>query len=254
MENTMLLDTYLKQLRLPTFLANYRKFAEDAAQGNLPYDRFLLALAELEMAQREKNRIQRRIKAARFPVLKELATFDFSAIPDLNKAKVLDLSRGEYIVRREPIIMVGNPGVGKTHVATGLALAACRQGHKVRFYNVAGLVNELIEAQNEHLLPKFLASALKHHLIVLDELGFIPLTSTGAHLIFQFCSTLYERVALILTTNLRFADWTQVFGDERLTAALLDRLTHKATILEFVGESYRFRQRMQQEAQHEGSE
>jgi DNA replication protein DnaC len=254
MENTMLLDTYLKQLRLPTFLANYRKFAEDAAQGNLPYERFLLALAELEMAQREKNRIQRRIKAARFPVLKELATFDFSAIPDLNKAKVLDLSRGEYIVHREPIIMVGNPGVGKTHVATGLALAACRQGHKVRFYNVAGLVNELIEAQNEHLLPKFLASALKHHLIVLDELGFIPLTSTGAHLIFQFCSTLYERVALIVTTNLRFADWTQVFGDERLTAALLDRLTHKATILEFVGESYRFRQRMQQEAQHEGSE
>ena len=254
MENNALLESYLKQLRLPTFLANYRKFAEDAAQGNLPYERFLLALAELEMAQREKNRIQRRIKAARFPVLKELATFDFSAIPDLNKAKVLDLSRGEYIVHREPIIMVGNPGVGKTHVATGLALAACRQGHKVRFYNVAGLVNELIEAQNEHLLPKILASALKHHLIVLDELGFIPLTSTGAHLIFQFCSTLYERVALIVTTNLRFADWTQVFGDERLTAALLDRLTHKATILEFVGESYRFRQRMQQEAQHEGSE
>ena len=113
METNQLLEAYLRQLRLPTFLANYRKFAEDGAQANLSYDRFLLALAELEVAQREKNRIQRRIKAARFPVLKELADFDFSALPTLSKAKVLDLARGEYIVRREPILLVGNPGVGK---------------------------------------------------------------------------------------------------------------------------------------------
>jgi DNA replication protein DnaC len=122
----------------------------------------------------------------------------------------------------------------------------------VRFYNAAGLVNELIQAQDEHQLPKFLATALRHRLIVLDELGFIPFSSTGAQLIFQFCSTLYERVSMLVTTNLRFADWTQIFGDERLTAALLDRLTHKAHILEFVGESYRFRQRMQREAQQGG--
>ena len=249
MESTMLLDTYLKQLRLPTFLQNYRKFAEDAAQDNLGYDRFLLALAEQEVAQREKNRQVRRIKAARFPVLKELASFDFSAIPSLNKQKVLDLARGNYIQKAEPLLMLGNPGLGKTHVATGLALVACRQGHRVRFYNAARLVNELTQAQDEHRLPRFLATALKHRLIVLDELGFIPFSSTGAHLIFQFCSTLYERVAMIVTTNLRFADWPQVFGDERLTAALLDRLTHKAHILEFVGESYRFRERMQREAQ-----
>jgi DNA replication protein DnaC len=242
-----LLDTYLRQLRLPTFLANYRKFAEDASQDNLSYDRFLLALAELEVVQREKNRIQRRIKAARFPVHKELADFDFSALPTLNKAKVLDLARGEYIHRREPILLVGNPGLGKTHVATGLALEACRQGHKVRFYTAARLVNELIEAQDEHRLNKFIGSALKLNLLVLDELGFIPLTPTGAQLIFTFCSEMYERVALIVTTNLKFADWPQVFGDERLTAALLDRLTHRATILEMVGESFRFRQRMQQE-------
>ena len=248
MEHTLLLESYLKELRLPTFLQNYGKFAQDAAQDGLTYQRFLLALAEQEVAQREKNRQIRRIKAARFPVIKELTTFDFSAIPDLSKTQVLDLSRGEYILRREPIIMVGNPGVGKTHIATALALAACRQGHRVRFFNVAGLVNELILAQDEHRLEKLLASALKHRLIVLDELGFIPLTPAGAHLIFQFCSVLYERVAMIVTTNLRFADWTQVFGDERLTAALLDRLTHKATILEFVGESYRFRQRLQREA------
>jgi len=249
METNMLLDTNLKELRLPTFLQNYRKFAEEAAQANHGYDRFLLVLTEQEVAQRERNRIARRIKAARFPVLKELADFDFSCISSPNKQRVLDLARGSYIQKAEPIIMVGNPGLGKTHVAAGLALSACRQGHKVRFYNAAGLVNELIQAQNEHRLPKFLNTVLRHHLIVVDELGFIPFSPNGAHLIFQFCSTIYERVAVIVTTNLRFADWTQVFGDERLTAALLDRLTHRANILEFVGESYRFRERMQREVQ-----
>ncbi len=251
MESNMLLDTYLKELRLPTFQHNYRKFAEEAARANHGYDRFLLALAEQEVAQRERNRITRRIKAARFPVLKELADFDFSCISSPNKQRVLELARGSHIQKAEPIILVGNPGLGKTHVATGLALAACRQGHKVRFYNAAALVNDLILAQDEHRLPKFLATALRHHLIVLDELGFIPFSPTGAQLMFQFCSTLYERVAMMVTTNLRFADWTQVFGDERLTAALLDRLTHKAHILEFVGESFRFRERMQREAQQE---
>lgn len=247
MDQAALLDVYLKQLRLPTFLHNYRQFARDAAQANQDYVDFLLALTEQEVAQRERNRIARRIKAARFPVLKELADFDFSCVPNLNKAQVLDLARGEYIAKAEPILMVGNPGVGKTHLATALALAACRQGHRVRFYTAAGLVNELIEAQEAHRLGKLLSTALKHKLIVLDELGFIPFTPTGAQLIFTFCSTLYERVAMIASTNLKFADWTQVFGDERLTAALLDRLTHRAHILEFVGESYRFRQRMQRD-------
>ena len=252
METAMLLETYLKKLRLPTFVQHYAKFAEDAARESLGYDRFLLALAEQEILRREENLRKRRIKGARFPVLKELADFDFSRVSRLSKQRVLDLARGEYIDQAEPIMMVGNPGLGKTHIATGLALAACRQGRRVRFYTAAGLVNELILAQDEHRLPKFLASALRHQLIVLDELGFIPFSATGAQLIFQFCSTLYERVAMIVTTNLRFADWTQVFGDERLTAALLDRLTHKAHVLEFIGESYRFRQRMQREAQHNG--
>jgi len=252
METTMLLETNLKQLRLSTFLQNYRKFAEDAARANLGYDRYLLALVEQEVAQREENRKVRRIKAARFPVLKELADFDFSCVPSLNKQRVLELARGSYLDKAESVLLVGNPGLGKTHVATSLALAACRQGHRVRFYNAAGLVNELIQAQDEHHLSKFLATALRHRLIVLDELGFIPFSPTGAQLIFQLCSTLYERVSMVVTTNLRFADWTQVFGDERLTAALLDRLTHRAHILEFTGESYRFRQRMQREGQ-EGS-
>jgi len=247
MTENMLLETYLKSLRLPTFLDNYRKVAEEAAQADHTYDRFLLALAEQEVARRERNRIARAIKGARFPLLKELANFDFSCLSSPSKQRVLELARGTYIEKAESIIMVGNPGLGKTHIATGIALATCRQGMKVRFYNTAALVNELVLAQEEHQLSKFLSRLLKYRLIVLDELGFIPFSANGAHLIFQLCSTLYERVAMIVTTNLRFGEWTQVFGDEQLTAALLDRLTHHAHILEFVGESYRFRERMERE-------
>ena len=246
-ETNLLLESQLKALRLPTFVQNYRRFAEDAARNNQTYDRFLLALAEQEVGQRDLNRQRQALKAAHFPLLKELADFDFSAIPHLNKQRILDLARGEYIQQTMPIILVGNPGLGKSHIATGLAAAACRQGYRVRFYNTAALVNELLLAQEQHRLPKFLAAALKHKLIVLDELGFIPFSATGAQLMFQFCSTLHERVALIVTTNLKFADWTQIFGNEQLTAALLDRLTHRAHILEFIGESFRFRQRLQQE-------
>jgi DNA replication protein DnaC len=251
MERHPLLETDLKQLKLPTFVHNYCQFADDAAKTNQGYDAFLLALAEQELAQREANRQRQCIKAARLPLLKELADFDFSCVPGLNKQRVLDLARGEYLAKVEPILLVGNPGLGKTHVAISLALVACRQGQRVRFYTAAGLVNELIQAQDEHRLPRLLNAALKQNLIVLDELGFIPFSPLGAQLIFQFCSSLYERVALIVTTNLKFADWPQVFGDERLTAALLDRLTHRAHILEFTGESFRFRQRMQREAKKE---
>lgn len=247
MTSNGLLESYLKQLRLPTFLQNYAKFAEDAVQNNLDFPRYLLALAEQEVIQRDQNRRKRLIKAARFPALKELADFDFSAVPQLNKAAVLDLARGEYILKREPILFIGNPGVGKTHLATGLALEACRQGHKVRFWTAAGLVNELLLAQDEHRFHKVIASNRKLNLVVLDELGFIPFSPAGAQVLLTFCSELYEHVAIIVTTNLKFADWTQVLGDERLAMALIDRLTHHAHILELIGESYRFRQRMQRE-------
>jgi DNA replication protein DnaC len=247
MEANLLLESLLKNLRLATFRQQYRQVAEDAARNNLGYERYLLALAEQEVAQRQLNVQRQRIKSARFPALKELADFDFSAIPQLNKQRVLDLARGEYLIKKEPIILVGNPGLGKTHISIGLALAACRQGQRVRFYNTAALVNELILAQEQHRLPKFLATALKQNLIVLDELGYIPFSTSGAQLIFQFCSTLHEQVSLLVTTNLKFADWIQVFGTEQLTAALLDRLTCRAHILEFIGESFRFRQRLEQE-------
>lgn len=245
MDTHPLLESYLHQLRLPTFLKNYTRFAADAARHNQDYVRFLLALAEQEVNQREANQLQKRIKAAHFPLLKELADFDFSAVPTLNKAQILDLSRGEYIQKRETLIFIGNPGLGKTHLAIGLALAAARQGTKVRYWTAAGLVNELLQAQDEHRLNRMIASALKLKLVVLDELGFIPFTDNGAQALFTLCSELYERVAMIVTTNLKFADWVQVFGNERLTAALLDRLTHHAHIVELVGESFRFRQRMQ---------
>jgi len=248
METNALLETHLRQLRLPAFKQNYASFAEDASRNNHDHVRYLLALVEVEVAQREQNRISRRTKAAKFPALKELADFEFSAIPKLDKARVLDLARGEYINKRESILLVGNPGLGKTHLAIAPALAACRQGLKVRFWTAAGLANELLMAQGELRLHRFIAAALKLKLVVLDELGFIPFAPDEAHALFTFCSELYERAAMIVTTNLNFADWTQIFGEEKLAAALLDRLTHHAHILELVGEPYRFRQRMAEEA------
>ena len=246
METNPLLETYLHQLHLPSFVKYYQAFAKDATQNNLDYPRYLLALAEHEIQTREQNRIQVRVKTAHFPTNKELADFDFSALPSLNKARILDLARGEYITKHETLIFIGNPGLGKTHLTISLALAACRQGRRVRFWTAAGLVNELLLAQEENRLHRFIAMAHKQDLIVLDELGFIPFTSNGAHALFTFCSELYERTAMILTTNLQFANWIQLFGDERLTAALLDRLTHHGHILELTGESFRFRQRMQE--------
>ena len=248
MTENLLLESHLKSLKLPTFVANYRKFAEEAAQADHPYDRFLLALAEQEVAQRKRNRITRQIKGAHFPLLKELAEFDFSCISSPSKQRIVELAQGAFVGKAESIIMVGNPGLGKTHLATSIALAACRKGLRVRFYNAAALVNELTLAQDEHRLSQLITSLLRYRLIVMDELGFIPLSTNGAHLMFQLCSALYERVAVMVTTNLRFAEWTKIFGDEQLTAALLDRLTHHAHILEFIGESYRFRERMQREA------
>ena len=229
------------------------RWRRQAARTNLSYERYLLALVQEEVAHREAQRIERAIGEARFPVLKDLVEFDWSCVPSVPKPRILELAAGAYIESREPVILVGNPGLGKSHVASGLALAACRQGRRVRFYNVTGLVNDLIKAQQEYQLSRLMTRLCKQELIVLDELGFIPFTAVGAQLLFQLCSALYERVALIITTNLRFAEWSSVMGgDERMSAALLDRLTHRATILEFVGTSYRFRQQLHRQEGKEG--
>lgn len=243
----VILESYLRKLYLSAMMRHYEAFAAEAAQSNQSYSRYLLALAEQELLERDVRRCERRVKEAKFPVLKDLSSFDFAAIPQLNPHSIRQLAQGDYIDRVEPVILVGNPGLGKTHIATALAVAAARQMRRVRFYNAAALVNELLAAQAEGRLTSFLNKALNWQLIVLDELGFIPFTNSGAQLMFQFCSTLYQRVALIITTNLKFADWTQLFGDERLTVALLDRLTHRAHIIEFVGDSYRFRERQRRQ-------
>lgn len=243
----VILESYLRKLYLSAMIRHYEAFAVEAGQSNQSYSRYLLALAEQELLERDARRCDRRVKEAKFPVLKDLSSFDFAAIPQLNPHQIRQLAQGDYIDKVEPIILVGNPGLGKTHIATALAVAAARQMRRVRFYNAAALVNELLAAQGEGRLTSFLNKALNWQLIVLDELGFIPFTSSGAQLMFQFCSTLYQRVALIITTNLKFADWTQLFGDERLTVALLDRLTHRAHIIEFVGDSYRFRERQRRQ-------
>jgi DNA replication protein DnaC len=244
MQHQSLLETYLRQLKLPSFAHNYVAFAQDAARTGLSCERYLFALSEAEISQRDANRVERSIAQAKFPVLKELSQFDWSCIQGVSKTRVLELSQGGYITQAEPILMIGNPGLGKSHVATGLALAACRQGKRVRFYNVASLVNDLLCAQQELKLSRFMAGIGKNDLLILDEFGFIPFSRDGAHLLFQLCSALYERSAIIITSNLKFGDWNAVMGEEHLTAALLDRLTHRAHILEFLGESFRFRQQL----------
>ncbi len=247
MELSPLLESYLKQLGLPAVIQHYRRLADEATRSQATYEQFLCTLVEQEIRKREQQRLQRLIRGARFPVIKELADFQFATIPSLNQQQILALAQGHYIPAAESVILIGNPGLGKTHIASGLALAACKQGYRVRFYTAATLVNDLLQAQADQRVNRFMTQALKYQLIVVDELGFIPFSTLGAQLIFQFCSSVYERVALMVTSNLGFGDWTQVFGDERLTAALLDRLTHKAHILEFVGDSHRIRQRSQRE-------
>lgn len=243
----------LRQLRLPTVAANYARFAKEAAQDGQSHEEYLLALLDHEVNQREINRRKRRIREARFPVLCTLDEFDFSAIPSLNRTKVMQLADGEYIQRHENMALIGSIGTGKTHVAISLGLAGCEQGHRVRFYTAAGLINELLEAQEAHSITKLESRLMKYDLIILDEVGFIPFSQKGAQMLFTFISQRYLRGSLIVTSNLAFAEWTEVFGDPRLTSALLDRLTHRCHILEFSGKSYRFRQSMQRQGKSSNS-
>jgi len=238
----VLLAHHLKALKLPTFLREYDKVARQCAAEGTDFPRFLLRLAELELIERERRMIERRIKAARFPAVKSLDSFDFAALPSLNKALVMELARSEYVERRENIIAVGNSGTGKSHIALGLGLAACQKGLSVGFTTAAALVHELIEARDEKRLLRLQRQLASHKLLIVDELGYMPLSQTGAELLFEVFSQRYKRGATIVTSNLPFDEWTSVFGSERLTGALLDRLTHHVHILEMNGESYRLAQ------------
>src|SRR5260221_7501441 len=212
-QHQALLENYLRLLKLPTFLQNYQSYAQDAARTNLSSERYLLALCQAEAEQREANRIERAIINAKFPLVKELASFDFSAVQGISKTRVLELAQGGYMARAETIILIGSPGLGKTHIATGLALAACRQGKRVRFFSVATLVNDLLSAKNELRLSKFIKPITKLDLELLDELGFIPFSRDGGQVLFQLCSDLNAREPIILTPNLRFALWYSIFSE-----------------------------------------
>jgi len=238
----MLIQSYFKQLKMPQASKVYQSMAREAEDNNLSYEEYLLGVLEQEITQRESNRIQRGIRQANFPIIKTLDSFDFKAVPSLSKQKVLKLAGCEYIKNLENVILVGNSGVGKTHIATALAYEACRKVMKVKFYTAAGLINEMLAAQQEYKLNRLEKQFLSYHLVVIDELGYVPFSKTGAELLFQFCSARHERGSLIITTNLEFPKWTEVLLDAQLTAALLDRLTHKAHILNINGESYRFKQ------------
>jgi DNA replication protein DnaC len=238
----LLLEHHLKELRLPTILREYDKVARQCAVEQLDYQRYLLRMTELELLDRERRATERRVRQARFPVIKTMDSFDFLAIPTLNKTLVLELARGEFLARRENVLLLGNSGTGKTHIALALGLAACQRGHRVRFTTAAALVSELIEARNEKKLLRFQRQVASYELLILDELGFVPLSKTGAELLFEMLSQRYERGSTLITSNLPFQEWTEVLGSERLTGALLDRLTHHVHILEMNGDSYRLKQ------------
>ena len=238
----VLLAHHLKTLKLPTFLREYDKLARQCATEGADHVRYLVRLTELELIDRERRMVERRIRQARFPAVKSLDSFDFKAIASLNKMLVLELARCEYVERRENIIALGNSGTGKTHIALGLGLAACQKGLSVGFLTAAALVHELMEAKDEKRLLRLQKQLAKYHLLIIDELGFVPLSKTGAELLFEVFSQRYERGSILVTSNLPFDEWTEIFGSERLTGALLDRLTHHVHILEMNGESYRLNQ------------
>ena len=241
----VLLDHHLKALRLPTVLREYDKVAQQCADEAVDYPRYLFRLTELELLDRERRATERRIKQARFPVVKSLDSFDFLAIPSLNKLLVLELARGEFIDRRECVLALGNSGTGKTHIALAIGLAACQKGYRVRFTTAASLVHELMEARDEKRLLRFQKHLASFELLIVDELGFVPLSKTGAEMLFEIFSQRYERSATMVTSNLPFNEWTEILGSERLTGALLDRLTHHVHILEMNGESYRLKESKQ---------
>lgn len=232
---------HCKQLRLPSVAAQCARLAQDAARQQLPHLRYLNVLLGAEMEDRERRVIEKRLREAKLPRCKTLEEFDFDQSPRISAAQIRTLADGGYLERSEPVIFIGDCGTGKTHLATGLCVAACRQKKRVRFVTAAGLVNELVEAQHHNQLGRVFNRWSRYDLIAIDEVGYVPLAEIAAELLFQVVAERAEKAAIILTTNLPFSEWTQVFTNTRLCKALLDRITDRATIIETGTESFRFK-------------
>jgi DNA replication protein DnaC len=232
---------HCKHLRLPTVAMQFDKLAQEAIKERQTHVSYLASLLGAEVEDRERRVVERRLHEARLPRMKTLAEFDFSKAPHLSAAQIQSLAEGGYIARTEPVLFIGECGTGKTHLATGLCVAACQQKRRVRFTTAAGLINELIEAQHHNFLGRALARWARYELIAIDEVGYVPFADVGAELLFQVISDRAERATLIVTTNLPFSEWTQVFSNTRLCKAILDRITDRAHIIETGTESYRFR-------------
>ena len=241
---TELLKTHFRQLRLPTMGREFETLARDAVATNQTFTQFLLRLTELELAARAANAVVTRIKNAEFPVEKDFDTFDFTALPGLSKPKVLELGRCEWVEQKSNCCLVGSHGTGKTHIAVALGLAACRAGLRVRFFTAAELVSRLEKEQKQYTLDRFLGQLDRAQLLICDELGYVTMSRGGVELLFRVFADRYERGSVLVTSNLPFSEWGQIFQGERMTAALLDRLTHHCAIFEMNGESYRFRESM----------
>jgi DNA replication protein DnaC len=236
-----LLRGHLKTLRLPTMLSEYLEVSRQCLAEESTYPEFLERLTEREWLARQNKSINRRLRQAGFPGPKELADFDFLSVPRLNKKRVLDLAKCAFIKERSNVVLLGAPGVGKTHLAIALGREACRKGFRVKFFTGSGLVNTYLEAREQKTILRLEAQIAKCDAVVIDELGYIPMDKVGAEHLFGFFSLCYERTSLVITTNLPFADWPRIFGgDERLAGALIDRLTHRINLLEILGDSYRF--------------
>jgi DNA replication protein DnaC len=238
----------LKALNLSNMYRNLEGRLRQAKESGVGYDEFLLDLTGMELQARAEGRLSRRIREAKFPLLKPIDTFDLEAVPDLDIRLFRDLAGGGYIQERRNIIFLGRSGTGKTHMATALGIEACKHNFRTRFTTCYGLVNELIEARQERVLQRLIQKYVRCDLLILDELGYIPFSKEGSELLFQVLAERHEKGPVIITTNLGFADWTQVFGEPTMTAALLDRLTHKAHIINCSWESYRLKQSLNQKA------
>jgi DNA replication protein DnaC len=232
---------YCKAVRVPAIAANFASLAEEAVRENHSHVRYLEALLAMECEERDRHAISNRVREAQMPRMKTLEEFDFAQAPHLPAAKIRELAEGGYIDRSEPVIFIGECGTGKSHLASGLCLAACRQKRRARFITAAALVNELVEAKQNNQVKRVMARWQRYELIVIDEIGYVPLADVGAEFLFQVISDRAERAAVIVTTNLPFSEWTTVFPNPRLCKALLDRITDRAHIIETGPDSFRFK-------------